>query len=1175
MLIEWVPILSAALKGGATGGTAKAAGWLAEKVKGKVFPGELKLALDKAMDAAQKRDVSLAANQHLFYRCDDKQQRDFLGKVLEASLLLEELQKPIENNGSIDQAILQLLFQQVASELKMDLVAESLPGWISAFADTYFEQTTATIRFQAAKGKYLESLARRVDDVKFVGIDVPGEEVEKQGQLVKIFVMPDVRSEGRYSSFMVGSYQSGQKLLNLMVEDSVPFQVNAQLSDVFGSAYPVEYRSRMIAERFRSEQEIVTRIISAYQVFSNQQSQSKVVLLGVPGSGKSTLVNFFALKICHGQANQVGLDDKRDWLPIVIRMRDWILQPQQSLLDYCRLFVENNLWAGVGKLPPGFFEHWLELGQALILLDGLDEVSNETQRKEIAEKIESFVGIYQQNPVLITSRPIGYRRDFFDEQKFTHYVLEEFDRPKIEAFIENWYSSRVDNPEEAEQRKTDLRSALDRKGQILQLAKNPLLITVIALIHRYQADLPRQRHLLYEKAVSTLLTTWNKGHTPDSLLKSDILKPNDWLYIMRKVAYHLHSMEVAHDADGGTLIAKDDLIAEISQVIKSLRSCSLHDAQEEARCFVQFIRERTGLLNEQGRDQYGFVHKTFQEYLTAAEIYSRFEDGDDDIVLTMIKTHLHQPHWREVLLLLVGMLKGQRAAKAIRAVLNANSEYEQWLHRDLLFAAWCLTEDPQGLKQGNQELVHEILQNIFDIEIAGKEKIGKSTILEISEIFRNLVETNFQNDALELLDNYSSLIDSSTAIELRYSLGQTQEAIIALIYLLKDPEDFVHGGAVRILGQLGSESEQVIAALLSFLTDPEVFVRGGVVRALGRSGNASQQIITALLPLLTDPILFVRASTIKALGQLGSNSQQIITALLSLLKDPEQQIRTTTVESLGQLGSNSQQVITALLPLLKDPEEFVRSATALVLGQVGTNSDQVIIALLSLLKDPEDLVRSRAARALGRLQSDSETIITSVLPLLQDPDDSVRGRAASILGQLGNNSETVIIALLPLLKDPEIFVRIRVAETLCKLDHSSEQVTTILLSLLTDLDDFLRIRAAEALGKSGNSSEQIITALIHLLKDPEFLVRDCAAKVLGQLGNSSEQVITALISLLTDPMFFISASAAEALNQLENSSQQIVLPKLGKWFKQHQNFDTKGSAIDLLKRLVDQSAGVD
>jgi hypothetical protein len=292
MPIEWVPILSAALKGGTTGGTAKAAGLLVEKVKGKVFPGELKLALDKAVDAAQRRDVSLAANQHLFYHCDDKQQRDFLGKVLEASLLLEELQKPIENNGSIDQAVLLLLFQQVATELKVNLVPKSLPGWIRAFADTYFEQTTAAIRFQAAKGKYLESLARRVDDVKFVGIDVPGEEVEKQGQLVKIFVMPDVRSDiRRFKPSELSEPFDFIQLLNSIknrksVNTGMPLNISLLSSGFQGkSTLTLTKYGRSVGESEKSnliisdqdnqeflalKQETVAQWLIANQVFNNQ-----------------------------------------------------------------------------------------------------------------------------------------------------------------------------------------------------------------------------------------------------------------------------------------------------------------------------------------------------------------------------------------------------------------------------------------------------------------------------------------------------------------------------------------------------------------------------------------------------------------------------------------------------------------------------------------------------------------------------------------------------------------------------------------------------------------------------------------------------------------------------------------------------------------------------------------
>jgi hypothetical protein len=70
---------------------------------------------------------------------------------------------------------------------------------------------------------------------------------------------------------------------------------------------------------------------------------------------------------------------------------------------------------------------------------------------------------------------------------------------------------------------------------------------------------------------------------------------------------------------------------------------------------------------------------------------------------------LHDQHWREVLLLLVSKLKGKKAQNAIEKVLNANSQYEQWLHRDLLFAGWCLSEDPSRLTVVAEGLVGDIL----------------------------------------------------------------------------------------------------------------------------------------------------------------------------------------------------------------------------------------------------------------------------------------------------------------------------------------------------------------------------------------------------------------------------------------------------------------------------------
>lgn len=134
----------------------------------------------------------------------------------------------------------------------------------------------------------------------------------------------------------------------------------------------------------------------------------------------------------------------------------------------------------------------------------------------------------------------------------------------------------------------------------------------------------------------------------------------------------------------------------LSQYIKTNKQKQFHEAREEAKRFLNLIRERTGLLNQQGTNRYAFVHKTFQEYLCAQDINYEADDEDDfEIVLNCIKDNLHVAHWREVLLLLVAQQKPQKALKAIKAIYEHNSEYEQWLHQDLLFAGACLADSPK------------------------------------------------------------------------------------------------------------------------------------------------------------------------------------------------------------------------------------------------------------------------------------------------------------------------------------------------------------------------------------------------------------------------------------------------------------------------------------------------
>ena len=169
---------------------------------------------------------------------------------------------------------------------------------------------------------------------------------------------------------------------------------------------------------------------------------------------------------------------KPNYLPVVVRIRDWILQANVRLLDYLRSNAKDSL--NCKELPTGFFEHWLDRGQALILLDGLDEVVDEAQRRKVAEQIETFLHQYQDNPAVITSRPAGYWWDFFNLDEFPHYTLESFDDKQVETFIDHWYDSRLkDDKAQADRRKADLQKAFARNERIRLLAKKLRLSWII------------------------------------------------------------------------------------------------------------------------------------------------------------------------------------------------------------------------------------------------------------------------------------------------------------------------------------------------------------------------------------------------------------------------------------------------------------------------------------------------------------------------------------------------------------------------------------------------------------------------------------------------------------------------------------------------------------------------
>ncbi len=1121
---------------------------------------DVERAIKAGLEAVQAWEQSLEVPALLFKSCDDKQKRQFLEQVFADAGVVEQLQRPLVGKGEPDTGLLLAYFERIARDVSIQLTIASLPQWLQIFSTTYVEKTALFTKYEVARQRYLQQLAHWYDDVKFLGISVAGQEDTKSEKLLQIFVMPDVK----------------QRELHTPKEFVKPVFITGDLISEFEDEYASFAYSRQ-SELLTEQRQLTSLLKQEGKTFSAEallkQSQSqRCVLLGAPGSGKTTLMSYFAVAFAT-QGTSVSLGLAGEHLPILVRIRDWVRSAHTNLLDYVRWFATDKL--NVRDLPPGFFEHWLEAGKALILLDGLDEVASESRRDEVVNQIECFLqhDAYRHNPAIITSRPAGYKQAYFRTEEFPHYDLQPFDQAKIDQFIQNWYDNRFRDREESQRRQQTLKQALSERDRIQVLAKNPLLLTIIALIHRYEAYLPRDRHQLYNRAVETLLTNWDANKDTDYKWPLEYIKRDAVRRIMEQLAYWIHSYGSAGDTEGGTLIDREELIHQLGRFIAEEAGIKRYQAEAEAQRFLDHIRERTGLLNEQGQDCYAFVHKTFQEYLCAQEIKHRAdEEYDLELILTPIREHLHEPHWEEVLLLLIAQQPKTRVGKIIQAILDHPALYEQWLHRNLFFAAACLAENA---KLTDNKLIERILDSLVEFATAESPVISDRLREQAIKSLCNLGETTFQDPALQLLEVRRDQISPFQLLRFWFALGQKVLATAYLIKLLSNDNENVRFGSLMILDTLSQADPEVLHALIAcFNDDSSNNVCSWAAGVLGRFGQATPEVVQALINRLSDDDRYLRSSCARALGNLGKVDPALAQSLIPCLDNDNDNIRSGAAEALGCLGNCDPCAIQALIVCLDDYIGSVRSAAAEALGQLGQATPEVIQALIACLSDDDLDVWSSAADALGKLRQATPDVVRALTARLEDNDKTVCHYAAEALGKLGIANSKVIQNFVEILKDADIDDYYPTVEILGKLGRSDPVAKKAIIDCLEDDDCDARSSLAEALGVLGNADSDIVQALVTCLEDQDIAVRYFVADALSKLTvdpSLKHRLIQILFNCLDSDDDAIRSLASESLGKLDRNFDGMEL-RLADWIEENQQSDYVGYGIDALWAIMIEQA---
>lgn len=401
----------------------------------------------------------------------------------------------------------------------------------------------------------------------------------------------------------------------------------------------------------------------------------RLVITGDPGSGKSTFVNHLALCLATAQLGPEPEstlfqhlpgwpEAEADLLPVIVVLRDfarWATAQEKAQGDahtLCRFLerwlTDRDLAAFVAPLRQALHD-----GQAIVFFDGLDEIGAREQRALVRAAVEDFGRTYDGARIVVTCRTLPYQDRTWQlpADRFPAFELAPLDEEKIDRFIRAWYHELAAlgavRPEDVDTLADKLRAAV-RRPDIRRLATNPLLLTVMALVHAYKGRLPEVRALLYEECTDLLLWRWEEVKVQAqpqraaglrALLVEAGLQDVDLKRALWALAFEAHASESDHDAES------DEATADIPEtdLLRALRELHPGGSWDWTAAVVRQIQERAGLLIEREPEIYTFPHRTFQEYLAACHLSVQAEFPGQAARLSD-----EAAFWREAVLLAVG-----------------------------------------------------------------------------------------------------------------------------------------------------------------------------------------------------------------------------------------------------------------------------------------------------------------------------------------------------------------------------------------------------------------------------------------------------------------------------------------------------------------------------------------
>jgi energy-coupling factor transporter ATP-binding protein EcfA2 len=752
--------------------------------------------------------------------------------------------------------------------------AVDLIGWRNRYADAYPPITASGVAgdatFAIARQGYLARLRERYHRVDLEVLTPLTEQDEHPSVgLREVFVAQTVRTDPP-------PVELPRELMRRLVEagelgkDELPDGVDP---DVLARVWEAYWE--------RPARSVVQVLV--------QSDQPRLVLLGDPGAGKSTLARYLALTLA--EASPEGpLSALAGWLPLLIELRTyadarWRERTLLDLIDYL------HITEGMG-LPKAVLEPFLrEDGRAVVIFDGLDELFDPQLREAVTHQLVGFAARYPRARIVVTSRVFGYRRMVLDAAGFAHHMLQDLDSEQITAFVTRWYQIACPhNLTEATRLRERLLATVDGSAAVRELAGNPMLLTILSIIGR-RRELPRDRRAVYQHAVSVLVEHWDPSrHLRDTRVDQGMpyLDYEDKLELLRLVA---RRMQDGPAGLAGNHIPGTELLAEFDTYLRQRYELPPDRAKPAAKAMLDQFRERNFILSRFGAGVYGFVHRAFLEYLAAADIAHRFAERDlteNDLITKVFGRRWSDPAWQEVLLLIIGMVNERFAGQIIDHLLSADPLWflrSHELPRHALLAVRCMGEIRKlGVLPTQSLAIMDTVISLLEIAYERESRYDSSLTQALEQTVLSVLNTlgphwagrdryyhwyllcgQFLSTSAAIAEPVISLATRIGAVLLADSRNFRQ---LLHAQAILSPDRGVRRAAVRALATGWRDDPETLPWLRErATTDPDQDVRRAAVRALATGWRDDPETLPWLRErATTDPDEDVRWAAVQALA---------------------------------------------------------------------------------------------------------------------------------------------------------------------------------------------------------------------------------------------------------------------------------------------------------------------